>query len=200
MKKYIMMIVALCVVLPSAASGQQIRIGRYKANPFSFSPYVGAWKDAMDISQDDDNTGYLIGFRTGYDLGRRTRVVADVAYGQTKDVANTTGVTEYYVYNNNWIMTTGGVEYDIIPGPTSVTFAAQGGAGWRQVTLDETVGAPLHSPEDGGYEASVMLVPRVTVRHAFTSRTGLDVSVIDQIFPDDRVRHSPGITVGFSFR
>jgi hypothetical protein len=171
-----------------------------KANPFSFAPYAGAWKDALDISQDDDNTGYLIGFRTGYDLGRRSRLVADVAYGETHDISNTTGLINYNVYNNQWIMTTGGIEYDIIPGPTSVTFAAQAGAGWRKIALDETVGFPPPEDQSSGFHADVMVVPRVSVRHAFSSRTALDVSVLDQILPDETVRHSPALTVGFLFR
>jgi hypothetical protein len=197
----IVAIVAIATLLPVSAQAQRrINISCCKKNPFSFAPYAGAWKDALDISQDDDNTGYLIGFRTGYDLGRRSRLVADIAYGETHDIANTSGLLNYNVYNNEWIMTTGGVEYDIIPGPTSVTFAAQAGAGWRKVALDETVGVPQPQDQSTGFEAQLLLAPRVTVRHSFSARTALDVSVLDQIFPDDTVRHSPALTVGFIFR
>ena len=205
MKKALILLAAITAVtaaMPESAHAQRSRVSVSfgKSNPFSFAPYVGGFKDAMDISEDDENTGYLIGFRTGYDLGRRTRLVADVAYGQSDDVANSAGAISFNTYDNNWIMTTGGVEYDILPGPTRVTFAAQAGSGWRKVSFDEAVGAPAEPDLSGGYVANLMLVPRISVRHTFSSRTSLDVSVLDQIFPEDRVQHSPALTVGFMFR
>ena len=107
----------------------------------------------------------------------------------------------YNIYDNNWIMTTGGAEYNIIPGPTSVTLAAQAGAAWRKISLDDTVGFPAPTDESGGYSSHFIIVPRISVRHSFTGRTALDVSVQDFILPDDsRVEHSPALTIGFSFR
>jgi hypothetical protein len=205
MKQVIILLSAAALLLPGAASAQRRYTVRCcKPNPFSFAPYVGAFHDALDISRDNDNTGFLIGFRTGYDLGRRSRLVADIGYGESHDVADNGGSLSFNRYNNDWIMTTGGAEYDIIPGPTSVTFAAQAGAAWRQISLDERVGQPTVEgdipDESSGYTASFIIVPRVTVRHAFTSHTALDVCVLDHIFTDDQVRHSPALTVGFMFR
>jgi hypothetical protein len=200
MKKTILLMLAATLLAPTDGEAQR-RSTCCKANPFTFAPYAGAWKDAADISQDDENTGYMVGFRVGYDLGRRSRLVADVAYAESKDVANSAGLLNYNVYDNNWIMTTGGAEYDIIPGPTSVTFAGQAGAGWRRVVLDETVGFPAPVDESSGYTAHLVLVPRISVRHAFSARTALDIGVLDHIFPDDGgVEHSPALTIGFFFR
>ncbi len=204
MKKLLVLIGAGALLLPGAANAQRRYNNCCKPNPFSFAPYVGAFHDALDISQDNDNTGFLVGFRTGYDLGRRSRLVADIGYGESHDVSNSEGAISFNRYNNEWIMTTGGAEYDIIPGPTSVTFAAQAGAAWRKIALDERVGQPtvegLEPDESTNFSASFIVVPRVTVRHSFSSHTALDVSVLDHIFTDDNVRHSPALTVGFVFR
>ncbi len=197
-KKTLLLIIAATLLVPLPGHAQR---RSFKPNPFSFAPYAGVWKDAMDISQDDENTGYMLGFRVGYDMARRTRLVADVAYAESKDVANSSGLLNYNVYDNNWIMTTAGAEYDIIPGPTSVTFAAHAGAGWRSSNLDETVGFPAPRDESTGYVAHLLILPRISVRHAFTPRTALDISILDHIFPDDgRVEHSPALTIRFSFR
>ena len=199
MKRAILLIVAGVLLAPLPGHAQRRVV--MKSNPFSFAPYAGAFKDAYDISADDENTGYIVGFRVGYDLGRRSRLVGDVAYAESDDVANSAGMINYNVYDNSWIMTTGGAEYDIIPGPTSVTLAAQAGAAWRKISLDETIGFPAPADESGGYSSHFIVVPRISVRHSFTSRTALDVSVQDFILPDDsRVEHSPALTIGFSFR
>jgi hypothetical protein len=54
--------------------------------------------------------------------------------------------------------------------------------------------------ESSGFASYLLLVPRISVRHSFTPRTALDISVLDQIFPEDGVQHSPALTIGFSFR
>jgi hypothetical protein len=201
MKRMVLLLAAVVLFLPEGASAQRRGSSCCKANPFSFAPYAGAWKDALDISEDDENTGYILGFRVGYDISHRGRLVGDIAYAESDDVANSAGALNYNVYDNSWIMTTGGAEYDIIPGPTSVTLAAQAGAGWRKVSLDETVGFPGPADDSGGYVAHLLLLPRISVRHSFSGRTAVEVSVMDHIFPDaSRVEHSPALTFGFSFR
>jgi hypothetical protein len=200
MKKTLLLIMAVGILAPTGAQAQR-RTSCCKANPFSFSPYAGAWKDALDISEDDENTGYMVGFRVGYDLSRRSRLVGDIAYAESKDVANSAGRLNYNEYDNLWIMTTGGAEYDIIPGPTSVTLGAQAGVGWRKISLDETVGFPAPIDQSTGYTAHLLIAPRISVRHALSGRTALEVSIADNIFPDDStVNHSPALTFGFSFR
>ena len=46
-------------LLPDGAEAQ--RRGRY--NEFSFSPYVGAYKDAYDVGGDDSDLGFLAAVR-----------------------------------------------------------------------------------------------------------------------------------------
>ena len=200
MKKALFVLCAAVILLPSDAFAQRRVV--FKSNPFAFSPYGGIWKDATDISVDDENTGWMVGFRVGYDVTRRSRVIADLSYAESSNVGNTpAGTVDYNVYDSSWIFTTGGLEYDILPGNTSVTFGAQAGAAWRKVTLDEQIGLPAIPDEsDDGYSSQLVLVPRISVRHAFTGRTGLDVSVLDHILPEDGVDHSPALTIGFWFR
>jgi hypothetical protein len=199
MKKTLLVVLAAALLLPATAHAQR-RMQCCRGNPFSFAPYAGVLKDAYDISQDDDNLGYILGFRVGYELSRRSRLVGDVAYAASDNVSSLGGTGTFNVYDNNWIMTTGGAEYDIIPGGTSVTLAAEAGAGWRKISLDDSVDTPTSPDESSGYEPLLLLLPRLSVRHAFSARTALEVSVADYIFPDDDVLHSPALTVGFSFR
>ena len=202
MKHVLLVLCAAAILLPADISAQRRVVVFKKSNPFAFSPYAGVWKDATDISLDDENTGWMVGFRVGYDVARRARLVADVSYAESSNVGNTpAGLADYNVYDNSWIFTTGGAEYDILPGPTSVTFAAQAGAAWRKTTLDEQIGlVPPPDESDDGYNSQFVVVPRISVRHSFSGRTGLDVSVLDHILPEDGVDHSPALTVGFWFR
>ena len=203
MKRVLLTALITLLVLPAAASAQR-KMSYNRGNSFSFSPFAGAFKDAMDISADDENTGYMLGFRVGYDLSRRGRVVGEISYAQSDDVAFTQpGTLNFNVYDNNWIMTTGGLEYDIIPGPTSITLAAQAGAGWRSVSLDETIGFPTPTDESSGYVAQFIVLPRISARHQFSPRTALEISVMDHILTEgtsDRIGHSPALVAGFSFR
>src|SRR5688500_18620019 len=68
-------------------------------NRFTFDPYAGGLKDAYDIGADDD-MGYLLGFRVGYQLGSRTRLLGNVGYSNTENVADPQGLSSYYVYDN----------------------------------------------------------------------------------------------------
>src|SRR5512144_2407832 len=59
-------------LLPGNVEGQRRRDGWHGPNPWSFSPYGGLFRDAFDASPDGKDTGWLIGFRLGYDLGSRS--------------------------------------------------------------------------------------------------------------------------------
>lgn len=203
MKRVLLVMCAAAVLLPASLSAQRRSVVVFKkSNPFAFSPYAGVWKNAMDNSIDDENTGWMLGFRVGYDVTRRARFIADVSYAESNNVGNTpAGTPSFNVYDDSWIFTTGGMEYDILPGNTSVTFAAQAGAAWRKTTLDEQIGpTPPLDESDDGFGSQFVVVPRISVRHSFSGRTGLDVSVLDHILPEDGVEHSPALTVGFWFR
>jgi hypothetical protein len=201
--RLLMIVTALLLpiaAIPSDAEAQRRPHRMGSSNPWSFSPYAGLFKDAFDISPDDENTGWMAGFRLGYDIGGRTRLFADIGYAESDDVTSGPLVVGRNVYDNQYIMTTGGAEYDILPGNTSVSLGTALGGMWREVALDETADDTV-TPEFGdGYTFYFAVVPSLTVRHGFTGRTALEVSLRDYIIPDETVDHMPALNVGFRFR
>ena len=172
-------------------------------NRFSFEPYAGAMNDAYDMSPDGESTGYLVGFRVGYHLSRRFRLLANVGYSETDNIADPSGLPSYFVYDNTWVITTLGGEVDLVPGNTSVSLGLQGGAGWRRVDLDGSVGTPIGTPTpDEGFAAQEVLVPALHFRHGLTSRTTIMAGLQDNIFDifDGPAKHSLAVTAGIAFR
>lgn len=101
-------------------------------NRFSFEPYAGAMKDAYDHSPDGENTGYLVGFRVGYMLGGRSRLVGNIGYSESDDLVDSPPTpSSYFVYDNTWVMKTAGGEFDVVPGapasPSACKEAPPGG-------------------------------------------------------------------------
>jgi hypothetical protein len=199
--------VLLVGVLPAAGEAQRRgqqrdRFVQSYENRFSLEPYAGAFKDAFDIS--DANTGYLVGLRVGYDLGWRGRLQLNAGYSEVDDVALEIPSADYYLYDNNWIFTTIGGEFDVIPGRTSASLGLQAGAAWRKVTVDGAIGNPLPSTNqsDDGYTAYEVLAPGLTFRHRLTPRAALSLTLEDYIFDlfEGPVDHSPAVSLGFSFR
>jgi hypothetical protein len=195
----------LVAVIPASAEAQrrrgQDRMPDRYWNRFSLEPYAGAFKDAYDAS--DSNTGYLVGMRLGYEFGWRGRVMLNAGYSEVDDVASPITSPDFFVYDNNWIFTTLGGEFDVIPGNTSASVGVHGGAAWRKVTLDERIGDPIGSPEDDdGYSAQGILVPGLTVRQRIGPRAALSLAFEDYIFDlsDGPVDHSPALSLGFTFR
>jgi hypothetical protein len=172
------------------------------ANRFSLEPYAGAIKDAYDIGAEDD-TGYLLGFRVGYRLGSRTRLIGNFGYSNTENVADPGPLTSYYIYDNVWVMTTGGGEFDVVPGRTSASLGLQAGVAWRKLDLEGSVGAPPFSAESTDrFTAYEVLLPSLMVRHRLSSRTTAVAGIQDHIFNllEGTAQHSPALTLGFSFR
>ena len=193
----------------AAALGLALFAGRLEAQErapsvLSVEPYIGAFQDAYDIGA-DGNTGALVGVRAAYDLGGRSRLVGNLAFGSTSDVASVpTGTPSYTVYGNRWLMTTAGAEYDVHPGRTAVALGLQVGAGWRQVRTEDQVGNPTNPGElaSGNYAFYDVVVPSLSVRHALTPRASVVLGVSDYVFdmlewePD----HSPALSLGVSLR
>jgi hypothetical protein len=172
-------------------------------NRFSLEPYAGAMKDAYDISPDDENTAYLVGFRVGYQLSRRSRLLGNVGYSKSDDVANPSGLADYYVYDNTWVFTTAGGEFDVVPGKTSASLGLQGGAAWRQVDVDGSQGSPVGTPlDDREFSAQEVLIPSLSLRHRLTSRMTVMAGLHDNIFDflEGPAKHSLALTAGISFR
>ena len=202
----------LAVVAPDTVDAQ--RRNRHRAtpqhrvqwgNPFSFEPFVGFFHDAYDIGDDDSRNTFTAGLKLGYDIGARTRLLGTVGYARSDDVANNAGAANYNVYDNTWILTVAGAEFDVVPGATSASVGLQAGAGWRKTTLDESVGPiplPANPPSDDGYSAYEVIVPSATLRHAVSRRASLSLTALDYIFDvfEGPAEHSPAVTLGLSIR
>ena len=171
-----------------------------RGNRWSVAPYGGLFKDAYDASRDGNNTGWHAGMRVGYDLGMRARLLGNVGYAESDDVANDP-FAERHVYDNQYVLTTAGIEYDILPGPTSVALGLEAGGTWREVSFDRTIGDPVASDlMESGYTFNFTVVPGVSVRHSFTPRTALELAIRDYIYPEAEVEHSMSLAIGFRFR
>jgi hypothetical protein len=171
-------------------------------NRFYLEPYGGAFKDSYDRGGDDD-VGYLVGFHVGYTLTARVRVLGNVGYSSIEDVIDPGALANYYVYDNVWIMTTGGAEFDVVPGATSATLGLQGGVAWRKLDLDGAIGVPTSEPRStDSYKEYEVVIPSLTIRQRVSSRTALTVGVYDHIFHllEGTAKHSPALTVGIAFR
>ena len=173
-------------------------------NRFSFEPYAGVMNDAYDASPDDENTGYLVGFRIGYLLSGRARLLGNVGYSESDDVSNSEFTpTSYFIYDNTWVFTTAGGELDVVPGRASVSLGLQGGAAWRRVDFDGTVGTPVGNPTpDEGFSAQEVLIPALAFRYRFTNRATVMAGVQDNIFDflEGPAKHSLALTAGVAFR
>src|SRR5262245_38567027 len=159
-------------------------------------------KDAYDIGASGD-TGIMVGFRVGYTLNWRWRVLGNFAYSNTKDVSNPDALTDYFVYDNVWVITTLGGEFNVIPGRTSVALGLQAGAGFRQLDFDRVVGTPVGTPVDNrGFKAYDMLLPSLALRYETTARTSISATLSDNMFNvfSGTTQNSPAFVVGVSFR
>jgi hypothetical protein len=199
---------ALAVAV-SSAEAQRGRVFRTPSNDdccygnrFSLDPYAGAMKDAYAIGASGD-LGYLVGFRVAYRLGSRTRLIGNLGYSNTENVSDPGQLTSYYIYDNVWIMTTGGAEFDVVPGRTSASLGVQFGVGWRKLDLEGSVGTPSESPlNQMNFSAYNVVMPTLTGRHRLSSRAAVVATVADHIFDafDGPAQHSPALTLGMSFR
>ena len=209
MKKLVFVLVA-ALALPGIAQGQQKSKRTYTTtrddccyyNRFSLDPYAGALKDAYDIGAPND-VGMLVGFRVSYGTSSRTRLLGNFGYSNTENVANSQGLANYYIYDNVWVMTTAGGEFDVVPGRTSASLGLQAGAGWRRVDLEGQVGAPAFAPDDNrNFTPYDVVLPSLTVRHRVSARAAVMASLQDHIFDvlEGRAHHSPALTFGVSFR
>lgn len=172
-------------------------------NRWSLEPYAGMFEDPYDISPDGDESGTVLGLRVGYRTGGRTRVSGNFGYSDVDNVASATGNPGYYVYDNTWLFTTLGGEFDVVPGRTSAAIGVQGGAAWRRVDLDGTVGVPIGTPQnDRGFSAQEVVIPSLVVRHGLTSRITITAGLHDYIFDflEGTAKHGVGLTAGVAFR
>ena len=172
-------------------------------NRFSLEPYAGGFQDAYDISPDGENTGYLVGFRVGYQLSGRSRLLGNIGYSETNNVADPQGGSSFFVYDNTWVFTTAGAEFDVVPGRTSASIGLQGGAAFRRVDVDGSIGSPLADAQgDDGFSAQEVAIPALLLRHRVTPRATAMIGLQDYIFDflEGPAKHSLALTAGVAFR
>ena len=221
MRKLLYVLVALLTLTPAAADAQRstskgkrapVRVVRVttkhddgccRGNRFTLDPYAGAMRDAYDVSPDGEDIGYLVGFRVGYLLSSRGRLLTNIGYSESNNVAITGETPGQFIYDNTWIFTTVGGEFDVVPGRTSASLGLQAGAAWRRIDVDGFVGtptAPLAS--DGSFEAQEVIIPALLLRHRLTSNATVFSGLQDNIFDflDGATKHSVALMAGFSFR
>ena len=184
----------LALALPGAAEAQ--RRGSY--NPFSFTPYVGAYRDAYDLQADDSNLGWMIGFRAGYHESRRLTLHANLGYAETNDVGTRAPLSDA-IYDNQWVLLTGGADFALVPGNTSIAVGADAGVAWRN---NDGSGSDIDPAPASGWAAYEIVVPSLIVRHGLSTGTSLSLSLQDYIFDvfEGTVEHSPALTLGLTFR
>jgi hypothetical protein len=221
MRKLMYVLVAALTLAPASAEAQRPK-GKAKRAParvihvttgdhdgccygnrFSLEPYAGALKDAYDVSPDGEDTGYLVGFRVGYALSSRGRLLGNLGYSETNNVASTGSTPGQFIYDNTWIFTTAGGEFDVVPGRTSASLGLQGGAAWRRVDVDGFVGTPTDPvASDGSFAAQEVIIPSLMLRHRLTNRATIIGGLQDNIFDflEGPARHSLAVTAGISFR
>lgn len=189
----------------AAVVGSAATTASAQTSGLSIEPYLGAFADAYDISPDGSDAAVAAGLRLAVPVGDRLRGVGNLGWAKSSDVSNPNGLPSYWVYDNEWAMTTAGVELDAISGRTSVALGLQVGAGWRRIDVDGKVGEPTQESEvygGHGFSAIDVVVPEISVRHRITNRTSIRLGLQDQIFDflEGPVDHSPGFSLGISLR
>lgn len=212
-KRWYVLALAGLIIMPASADAQRRTTQRAPAkqpqrvsdygyyNRWSLEPYAGAFRDAYDLSA--VNTGYLVGGRIGYMLGPRWRLNGNVGYNETRDVAYSplpTGVQ----YDNKWVLTTAGAEFDVVPGRTSASIGVNAGVGWRRVDLNDDGAVPLpgQSLASNGFTSYEVVVPGLTIRHRLATRTAIMLRFEDYMFDvfEGPTDHSLAVSLGLSFR
>jgi hypothetical protein len=189
------------LLLPADADAQRrSNASCCRFNPYSFSPYAGAFWDSYDVEADGSNRGWIAGFRAGYQESDRFNLHLNIGYAQTDDVAGRPVIGEGVTYDNQWVITTVGGDFALVPGNTSIAVGTDIGVGWRRTRADEVPDGLTAEPSD--WAAYEVIVPALTVRHQFTPRASLYGSAQDYIFSvlDGTAQHSLALTLGLTLR
>jgi hypothetical protein len=173
------------------------------ANRWMLETYGGVVKDSYTVDGPKSNTGFLLGAHVAFRISPRTRALGNVAYSNVSIVGNSDGLPNFYTYNDVWVVTTVGGEFDVVPGRTSAAIGLQGGIGWRQLAVDDTIGVPIVPPvAEQNFTATIVLVPSLTVRYWITNRTGMSAAFTDHMFNvlEGPTLNSPSLTLAVMFR
>lgn len=192
------LILVAALLAPADAEAQ--RRGCCRFNPYSFSPYAGAFWDAYDAEADGSNLGWIAGFRAGYQESDRFNLHLNIGYAQTDDVASRPAGVDAVVYDNQWVITTVGADFALVPGNTSIAVGADFGVGWRKTKASLVPEGLTAEPSD--WAAYEVVVPSLTLRHHFTPRASIFGSAHDYIFSvfDGTAQHTLALKVGLTLR
>jgi hypothetical protein len=205
MRKAVSMSRTFCLVLaaalfaPADAEAQR-RSGCCRFNPYSFSPYAGAFWDGYDAEADGSNLGWIAGFRAGYQESDRFSIHLNFGYAHTNDVATRPVEGEGVTYDNQWVITTIGGDFALVPGPTSIALGADFGVGWRKTKAAVVPPGAVAEPSD--WAAYEVVAPSLTLRHRFTPRSSVFLTAQDYIFSvfDGTAQHTPVLSLGLTLR
>lgn len=200
MKRIACVVVLLALTVPVSADAQRRHSSGWRANPFSFTPYAGAYKDAYDLEADGSDLGWLIGFKAGYHESERTTFHLNLGYAQANDVGSRGGFNPT-VLDNQWVILTAGGDFKLVPGTTSIAVGVDAGVAWRKVSVDEPDVVPTGDSSEG-WGTYELVAPALVLRHQFSPRSSLSLTVQDYIMDvlEGPVEHSPALSVGLSFR
>lgn len=201
--RFILGLLAAAALSPAALSAQYVSNARGPlVDRFTLEPYAGLYFDNVRGSGTSfDESGWLGGLRLGLVLADRARLVGDLGYSRVSDAGRVgSGENSAVIASENWLAT-GGLELDVVPGPTAASLGLQYGAAWRSESLREVLGSPSPVEVASGWARSPVLVPSFSIRHGITPRADLRLGVQDYIFFDnDPVTHNFALTAGISLR
>lgn len=193
MKRMAGLALVLALLAPAGLEAQQ-RGERY--NPFSFTPYAGAYRDAYDMRADDSDLGWLIGFRAGYHESDRINLHLNLGYARVGDVG--TRAPAAPIVDAEWVLLTAGADYALVPGATSVAAGAEAGLAWRNTRVRDGGVLPGESDGWGSYP---LIAPSLTVRHRLSPNLTVMLSAHNYILDVfESAQHSQSLTLGLSIR
>lgn len=201
MKRIACVMVLAALMVPASADAQRRHNSSgWRGNPFSFTPYAGAYKDAYDLEADGSDLGWLIGFKAGYHESERTTFHLNLGYAQANDVGSRAGFNQT-VFDNQWVILTAGGDFKLVPGTTSIAVGVDAGVAWRKTSVDEP-DVVLGGSAGEGWGTYELVAPSLILRHHFSSNTSLSFTLQDYIMDllEGPAEHSPALTVGLSFR
>lgn len=199
------MIRRLCLAL--ALVGLAAGAPRAFAQPSLFrlllEPHVGFFSDSYDISEDGHTLGPLGGLRASYALSPRLRLASTLTAARSYDVdAVPAGLTDYFLFDNNWLTTALGAEFDLLAGRTRLAVGLELGAGWQQRIKSGQIGSPdpRSAFSDDGFRARGLVMPGLYLRHAVNPDLGLVLGLQDRIMEvsNGPVDHSPTLFLGLT--
>jgi hypothetical protein len=193
----------LAIAWPATGSAQYVSSARGPIwDRFSLEPYAGRYYDNVETAGAGfHDSGWLGGLRLGLAATDRFRLLGDIGYAQVDGIATAGGPQDHTTFGSQTWLVTGGIELDVVPGDTRGALSLLGGAAWRELRGQATVGdgAPAGVPEVDSPVS--VLVPGFAVIQRIAPRADLKLSLQDYIFIGaDPVSHNWALTAAITLR